>query len=441
MRGFLIPLAASALAACTESPVTPPSGGGGCRYLGPDEDPAAPPPPGPDANCVVVATINPLSGALGAVGLALENAARLAVRDVNAAGGVGGKKLCLVACDDQTDSATGRPIAQELLDKYPIVAVNGAAASAVSLQVSSVLAPRGVPQISCCSTSPELSQIPELFRTVPSDALQGVALAAVARGLSPPADRVAVIYVDDSYGASLSGVFREAFAIATGTVTAALPYRPGASSYTDVIAHALAQDPRHVLLIAFPTEGAQILRDWRDSGLRPDLAWLATDGLKDDKFAQGAAGLALGTIGTAPLLTGAHYASFEARYKAAFGGEAPGIFTSNQYDAMILIALGIQRAGASASPSAIKDAIQEAARAPGSMVSADDVAAALARAAAGDVDYSGASGELEMDEHGDVISDYSVWQVDGTSIVDRPECWACAQSAGGVRCQEEARCR
>ena len=42
-----------------------------------------------------------------------------------------------------------------------------------------------------------------------------------------------------------------------------------------------------------------------------------------------------------------------------------------------------------------------------------------------------------MDEHGDVISDHSVWQVDGTSIVDAQECWACAQSAGGV-CQEEA---
>ncbi len=430
LAGFL------ALGCVPESSTPPPSAGGGCRFLGTDEGTTVTP-AAPDGSCLVVATINPLSGALGPVGLALENAARLAVRDVNGAGGVVGKKLCLVSCDDRTDPTTAAELAEEVNRTYSPLAVNGGAASAVTLELATVFGPRGIAQVSCCSTSPALTDQPSIYRTVPSDALQGVVLASVARNLPEPATDVAIIHIGDTYGQSLANVFEQSFVALGGTVRTKIAYAPGEASYVDVISQALYDAPSYALLIAFPTDGAQVMRDWRDSGVAPRVRWLATDGLRDDKFVQGAGGLASGVIGTAPRLVGTRYGSFDRRYRAAFGGETPGIFTSNQYDAMMLIALGLARTGGTGGEP-LREAIKTAARAPGTPVSADDVGVALRTAASTDVDYSGASGEVEMDDRGDVISDYGVWSVTPSAIEDRAECWACRLEMGVVRCEARA---
>ena len=205
---------------------------------------------------------------------------------------------------------------------------------------------------------------------MPSDALQGVVLAAVARGPSPPADRVAVICcVDDSYGASLSGVFRgglrdrhrhrhRGVAVPSWRLQLHRRHRP----------MPWAQDPRHVLLIAFPPRGAQILRDWRDSGLRPDLAWLATDGLcgMTSSRRRGPQGRPRHHRHRAAPSPGPTTPPSR-RATGRPSGRGAGIFTSNQYDAMILIALGIQRRGPAPAP-ARSGRHPEAARAPGSMV-------------------------------------------------------------------------
>jgi branched-chain amino acid transport system substrate-binding protein len=420
------------LSSCADEPTTPP--GQACRYLGTLEREGAPIPPEPDDTCTVIGTINPLSGPLGPVGFALENAARLAVRDVNGAGGVASRKLCLVACDDRTDPSTVPGIVEELLGKYRAVAINGSAASASTLAAAKAAASRSIPIVSCCSTSALLTDDPNVFRTVPSDALQGVVLGGVARSLPEPASRVAIVHVDDAYGSSLKSVFESALVALGGTVVAAVPYKPGSAQYLDVVASALEPEPDHVALFAFPTDGAQILRDWRDSGLGPRVRWLATDGLKDEGFVQGAAGLARGVIGTAPLLVGAHYGRFEARYRTTFGGESPGIFTSNQYDAMILIALGLARAGRVASSAQVREAIREVSRPGGASVSADDITQAIREATDRDVDYSGASGEVDLDDRGDITTDYGVWEAGSSGVRDLGECWRCRSESGTVAC-------
>lgn len=452
------PLAVLALAAlaagpaCSggeEGPPTPP-GGEACRYVGTvtgNDGPDAP--AGPEA-CHYVATLNPLSGPLGAVGLPLQNAARLAVRDVNRAGPVAGKRLCLIACDTRTDPSAVGPMLETLAERWPLALVNGAAASASTIQAAAVTRRRDIPQISCCSTSPVLSSTtaadPEanfghVFRTVPSDALQGVVLAQVARRLSPVAERVAVIYVDDAYGQSLRAVFTQAFVGAGGQVVAAVPYRPGEPAYDRVIEAAFAEPVDHVVLIAFPTDGAQVLRDWRTSGLGRDVRWLATDGLRDDKFVLGAGiGATVEVIGTAPRLEGARFAGFESRYRQEYGGEAPGIFTSNQYDAVLLFALAAARPGASGG-AALRAAIRDVSggtRSPGTsplVVSADELAMALSLAAQGaSIDYDGASGAVDVDGAGDVVADYSVWRVASAVIEDTDDCWRCRLALGRPDC-------
>ncbi len=434
----LAPFFGVVLIACpgTDEPPDTPAGEA-CRYIGTvvgsDTEGS------PASDCVYVGTANPLTGPLGAVGLALENAARLAVKDVNEAGGAGGKQLCLVACDTRTDPTTVEAAVNGIIDRYGIKALNGAAASSSSVEAAKATGPKSIAQISCCSTSPALSADPGVFRTVPSDALQGVVLASVARRLSPRAERVGVIYVNDTYGDSLKDVFVEAFGATGGTVTASAAYSPGQPSYHDVVSAVFASQPDHVALIAFPTDGAQIMRDWRTSGLGQSTRWLGTDGLKDNRFVLGAgSGTAARMTGTAPRLQGDHFEIFDMRYRAEYGGEAPGIFTSNQYDAVILIALGIARAGADASPGEIRDAIRAVAGGDNTAVpksGPERLGELLTDAAAQmPMNYSGASGELDMDRNGDVLTDYGVWLVTGSEVADTEDVWTCALDAGRVGC-------
>lgn len=427
---FALLLAAS----CGDAAEPMPPAGGGCRYVGTEVDgDSAAAPLGAD-RCHFIGTVNPLSGPLGAVGLALENSARLAVRDVNRAGMLAGKRLCLIACDDKTDSATAKQAVTDLIGQYGIIAVNGGAASSSSLKIAEAIRNEGsdIAQVSCCSTSPELTMDPRIYRTVPSDALQGVVLANLARGLEPPAQRVAVIHLDDTYGRSLKDVFVGAFRGLGGEVTQQVAYQASQPSYTRQLEVALDPAPDHVVLIAFPADGAQVMRDWYATGLAPRARWLATDGLKDNRFVIGSGAVSDEVIGTAPVLTGKRFTSFEQRYRDQYT-EAPGIFTSNQYDAVILIALAIARTG-SADPAMIRARIPELASAPGVEVTANDIADALAKARVDDVNYSGASGEVEMDAAGDVVSDYNIWVVGDGAANDTAETWSCTPGAMGVTC-------
>src|SRR5215831_5639345 len=106
------------------------------------------------ADCHWIGSVNPLSGGLGPVGLPLENAAKLAVKDVNAAGGVAEKQLCIATGDDRTNPDRAAAVVQALIDKYDIRAINGAAASSATLKAAAVAEAHDMAMVSCCSTSP-----------------------------------------------------------------------------------------------------------------------------------------------------------------------------------------------------------------------------------------------------------------------------------------------
>lgn len=406
----------------------------GCKSAGEDLE-----------DCHWIGSVNPLTGGLGPVGLPLENAAKLAVQDVNRAGLVAGKRLCIATGDDRTNPERAAKVIEALVETHRIVAVNGAAASSATLEAAKAAEKYDLALVSCCSTSPLLTENKNIYRTVPSDALQGVALANYAKTVAQ-AQNVAIIYLDNSYGAALKDEFIQAFENPTEgrRITNAVGYVEQQSSYVDVVNSALSTTPAadHAVLIAYPVEGTQIIRDWKTSGVGQNVKWLGTDGLKDDNFALSAGPMIGELAGTAPIPNGQHYAEFEARYKAAYGGELPGIFTSNQYDAVILIALGIAAAGPEPEPREIRDMIPNLSRPGGTTVSVKTLGQALSMIEDGmDVDYSGVSGEVDLDDNGDVYSGYRVWRVDTQSnaLVETTLCFRCNElmTEERIECLEE----
>src|SRR5438094_5677073 len=138
-------------------------------------------------------------------GVSMQHATELAVKEINARGGIRGRPLVLRVMDDSGRPEVAIRIAQQLADDPAVVAVVGHLTSSASLAAGRVYgeARRPVVMISPSASSPDLSGInPFVFRACPSDVSHGAQLARYARHMLN-ARRVGVMYLDDDYGRGL----------------------------------------------------------------------------------------------------------------------------------------------------------------------------------------------------------------------------------------------
>lgn len=366
-----------------------------------------------------------LTGTLGGDGALWGQAARLAVHEVNAAGGVlPGRDLELVIRDDETNSANAERLARELVEQEGVVAVFGAAASSVSARVLDVTEANRIPQVSCCSTSDTfttrnaalMAQDRFFFRTAPPDILQSVVVARAATTLM--CMRLAILHLDDEYGLPFGLAIEANYEASGGEVAIRVPFVDEQPSYTTELSQIRNANPDCIAVVAYPGSAGVILRDWAALPMAPAVRWIGTDGIKGPAVLAEVGDLALfdGVFGTSPITDPStpQYQRFADSYRAIFG-TAPASFTSNSYDATALIALAIARAGTT-DGDAIRDALREVAGPPndtGGLVRAGDLAAGLEVVREGlDVDYQGASGSTDFDANGDVVTPYEIWRYD-----------------------------
>lgn len=369
-----------------------------------------------------IGVIVSLSGGLESVGPHLEDSATLAVREINAAGGLlGGRRVEVIVKDDRTDPARAAVVAQELVDEGA-VAVVGSLASSASLEVQSILATAQIPQVSCCSTSEELTNIqPEtdryFFRTVPSDLLQAVVLSQYAEE-DLACERLAILHLNDSYGNPFGDGIESRFGAGSGTVVAKVAFAEGQASYTEEVSMIAGAMPDCIALVAFATDGGSILRDWNALPSPPAVTWIGTDGIKTDGFPEAAGDNTIvdGVQGTAPITeppASAAFNAFASAFEATFS-EPPGIFGGNQYDATASLLLAIEAANTTEG-SAVRDALYlvtnpqpeapvEDVITPGSL--ATGLQTLRSNSA---VNYEGATGPVDIDTFGNVVSDYEIW--------------------------------
>src|SRR6267142_5735385 len=138
-------------------------------------------------------------------GESMQRAAELAVKEINARGGIRGRELALRVMDDSGRPEVAIRIAEQLVDDPAVVAVVGHLTSGTSLAAVRVYgeARRPIAMISPSASSPDLSGVnPYIFRVCPSDLSHGAQLARYARR-ALGAKRVGVIFLDDDYGRGL----------------------------------------------------------------------------------------------------------------------------------------------------------------------------------------------------------------------------------------------
>ena len=360
-----------------------------------------------EAEDVKIGILFGASGPIASRVPALLDAVKLAVDEVNANGGIlKGQKLQTVIVDTQGTAQGAVDAATKLVNVDHVAAIVGGLTSVTLMAAAhGVTIPKGVLLISPTSTAPIVTMLEDndfVFRTIPSDALQGWMLGKLV--YDEGFRNVALTYVNTDYGSGLADTFRASFENLGGTITQAQAHEPNKSSYIPEL-KALAQgNPQALVLISYAaTGGITIIKESLEHGFFKQF--IGTNALRDDLLIKevGADNLK-GIFFTSPVPfqgTSA-LAKFEKDYSAAYKTTEGKFFIAHTYDAVMLAALAIEQAG-STDRTKVRDALRIVCCAPGEVIEPGEWAKAKADIAAGKkINYEGASGPLEFDESGDV---------------------------------------
>ncbi|NEQ68154.1 MAG: ABC transporter substrate-binding protein [Symploca sp. SIO2D2] len=243
-----------------------------------------------------------------------------------------------------------------------------------------------------------------------------MALAAIAR--DKRLEKLAIIHLNDAYGQGLAASVQSAFEARGGKITGAVPFEPKQTSFEQELAQLAPGKADALVLIGFPDEGSKIIEQALKT--RKFQQFILTDSLKSPQVVQAAGDRGTNiSFGTAPqAFTGTKtYIAFQDSYETKFG-ELPEVpYTDMAYDATMILALAIAKAG-STEGAAIRDAIREVANSPGVDVRPGEWKKAIAAIENGeDIDYVGASGACEFDEQGDVAGTFGHWVVKNGEFV------------------------
>jgi branched-chain amino acid transport system substrate-binding protein len=280
------------------------------------------------------------------IGLPMKQAAELAAEEINAAGGINGKRLELVSRDDYADPDSAVFVAGDLYHSG-VSAVVGHLFSGMTLAAAPVYNGGDDPvvAVSPSSSSPEVTGAGEYtFRICPSDLAHGTVLAHWVR------DRLhlthgAVLYLNDEYGRGIRQTFVAEYTRLGGDLQAVDPYlgdRPDVGAYLDRLAR--SEHPEFVVVAGNRGEAEEILRQARKRGL--SMPVLGGDGLEG---IQEAGDLAEGVYLSSPYFPSIPTAP-NRRFVEAFHRKYPSAGMPNQpaaatYDAIYLLRDVIARVG------------------------------------------------------------------------------------------------
>ena len=369
-----------------------------------------------------IGSLLPSTGDLASIGQQMVGAVPLLVDTVNACGGVNGEKVTLVPVDDQTDPRAGAAGMTKLATVDRVGGVVGSFASSVSTAAVSIATPNKVMLISPGSTSPVFTEKAGKgdykgywARTAPPDTYQALALAQLAnkKGFK----KVSTVVINNDYGVGFEKAFVQAFEKLGGTVVnknSPTRYDPKATTFDTEAQAAFAGKPDAVLVVAYEETASLLLKTAYQQGLAQGVQIMLTDGTKSDTFPQrvGKAGdgkyIVSGAIGTVPGSNGKGLDAFAKLWQSK-KGSPPAPYTAHAWDAAALLALAAQSAKDNTGVG-IASKISEVANGPGTEVA--DVCEGLKLLKEGkDINFQGASGNVDVDQNGDVVGVYDVWTV------------------------------
>jgi len=286
------------------------------------------------------------TGDLASYGLSTKDVAEMVVAEVNAKGGVNGKKVELMIADDQCKPEIATNVATKLVSEGVNIVIGHSCSGATKAAMGIYKAAKIV-AISSSATSPQLTKsgdYPNFFRTIAADDDQALLAAAFATD-TLKATKVAVVHDKGDYGKGFADFAKAA--IEKGGKAKVVMYegvQPGAMDYSAVV-QKLRSEGADVLIFGgnFP-EASKLLALMNKKKIK--LPFIGSDGLKSDGFPKIAGKDAEGVYVTGPKDVSRLPINSKARsdYKAKYGKE-PGIFFDQAVAATTAVLNAVKIAG------------------------------------------------------------------------------------------------
>ena len=344
----------------------------GCGKSTPKPETSKPLSPEDDPRAIKIGIFLPLSGMNMTFGQAALDGAKLAVSQINAAGGVTGRPVALVVEDTHSTPGDAARAVRALAAKK-VVAVIGEVTSDETLAAAAVAVELGLPMVAPGATVPEVTQVGNwVFRICYVDPFPGVVMSKFAQSLG--VTRAAVVYdLSNRYSNSLAAGFHDDFKNADGGIVAAETYTAGAADFSTQLKALKDSNPDVIFLPAYFADAVAIVKQARKMGI--EVPFLGTDGWESEEFLKDG-GTDVNNCYFASNFSAGDSSDRTWQFVTAFEGmfaRQPIALSALGYDAVNFVADGIRRAGG---------------------VAADPLRDALARTK----DFPGVTGNVTLDE-------------------------------------------
>ncbi|PIT92175.1 MAG: hypothetical protein COU08_03770 [Candidatus Harrisonbacteria bacterium CG10_big_fil_rev_8_21_14_0_10_42_17] len=333
----------------------------------------------PEAGKIVkVGFMGPLTGDVASYGESIRRAVEFAQKEFRT------DMIELVYEDSHCDEKDAVNAINKLINIDGVVAIIGEVCSEATLAIAPIAEKAGVVLMSPASTNPSISKAGEyIFRTIPSDALQGdfgAKLVAQKRF-----KKLAILYSNEEYGLGFNNVLIKSFEEAGGEVVASEVFDRGATDLRTQLNN-IKNAKADALYIISNSPDSTIAALKQVKELKLELALFGSEGLKNQDILEAAKEEAEGLVVTS---VSGGTSSFVKRLEREYG-KAPGPFAAQGYDAFLALASVIHSGAHSGSE--IKDGLNT-------------------------ITFEGASGMVKFDEAGDVAGNYDVFVVQNGKFV------------------------
>ena len=297
-----------------------------------------------------------LTGASASFGIQSHNGTAMAFEEINAAGGVLGKKIKLITEDNRSTAGEPSTVVRKLISSDKVIAVLGEVRSSATLEAAPIAQENKIPLISPAATNPKVTETGDyIFRVCFIDPFQGTVMAKFA--LSKGFKKVAVLTdIKQDYSKGLAQFFVENFTKEGGEIVKDQSYSSGDKDFRAQLTSIKAAKPDAIFLPGYYGEVALIARQARQLGIK--VPFMGGDGWVGDSLLTVA-----GTALDGSFFSG-HFSpenqdplvqNFLTRYKAKYGIN-PDDMAALGYDSAMILAAAITRAGTTEG-AALRDAI------------------------------------------------------------------------------------
>lgn len=313
--------------------------------------------PGAGGDTIKVGEFASLTGSEATFGQSSHEGTALAIDDLNAAGGVLGKKIQLLTEDDQSQAGQPATVVRKLISSDGVVAMLGEVASSRSLEAAPICQQNRIPMISPSSTNPKVTEAGDyIFRVCFIDPFQGTVMANFARKTLKLNSVAVLTDVKSDYSLGLAKFFKDSFAGGGGKIAAEQNYSGGDKDFNAQLTAIKAQNPDGIFVPGYYTEVGLIVLQARQLGLTVPV--FGGDGWESPAL------VSIGGAATEGCYYSTHFSpqdtspavrDFVKKFQATYH-ETPDAMAALGYDSAMILADAMKRAG-STDGARVRDAL------------------------------------------------------------------------------------